>query len=158
MKSKFKVLLGVLAILLIIFMGYMFAKYINIVQTNADNENINQDIRNEIVDQVSNDLENDIKNIVEENEINNELENNIENEVDNKINNEDKEVITNKKDDKQKAIDMAQNKWGVDDSVSFKIDEQIGNGKFVIKVVDKNTTKVIFWYEVDVENNIIEEK
>lgn len=164
MKKITKVLWVILAILIIIFAGNMLAKYIHTVQTNANN--INQNTINEIVNQVRNNIKNEIHNQIDE-KVQNEIENIIENTITNDVEeNEDeenqKEPETNGaqtgEDDRQKAINMAKKEWGEDENVSFKIDEQTENGKFVVSVVDKSTTKVIFWYSVDVKNNTIEEK
>ena len=166
-----KKILCVIAIIAVIVLGsYFMGKYLHTVQTNADN--ISKNEVKDVVNQSKNKIINVIKNTVD-NTIENEKENKIDNTVTNIVNNENEEEKEEEKeevkapisnsgqtgeDDRQKAINMAKQEWGEDDNVSFKIDEQSEDGKFVICVVDKNTTKVIFWYSVDVKNNTIEEK
>lgn len=158
MEKKSKILLGILAIVLIIFAGYMLAKHMDVLQTNANNEEMNKNEINEVVNQVLNEIKDEVQNPVEENVIQNKIDNTIENSTTNDTNNVETNGAQTGEEDRQKAIDMAKKEWGEDDSVSFKIDEQTEDGKFVVSVVDKNTTKVIFWYAVDVKNNTIEEK
>lgn len=158
MEKKSKILLGILAIVLIIFAGYMLAKHMDVLQTNANNEEMNKNEINEVVNQVLNEIKDEVQNSVGENVIQNKIDNTIENSTTNDTNNVETNVAQTGEEDRQKAIDMAKKEWGEDDSVSFKIDEQTEDGKFVVSVVDKNTTKVIFWYAVDVKNNTIEEK
>lgn len=157
-------------ILVIVLAGYFAGKYLETVQTNADNINNNEvkDVVNQVKDKITNEFKNivnDVKQDKEENIIENAVTNtiindNVEEKVDDTENT--KEPASNigqtGEDDRQKAINMAKKEWGEDDNVSFKIDEQSEEGKFVISVVDKSTTKVIFWYSVDVKNNTIEEK
>ncbi len=158
MEKKSKILLGILAIVLIIFAGYMLAKHMDVLQTNANNEEMNKNEINEVVNQVLNEIKDEVQNSVGENVIQNKIDNTIENSTTNDTNNVETNGAQTGEEDRQKAIDMAKKEWGEDDSVSFKIDEQTEDGKFVVSVVDKNTTKVIFWYAVDVKNNTIEEK
>jgi len=165
-----KFLCFIAIILVIVLAGYFAGKYLEAVQTNADN--INKNEVKDVVNQVKNKITNSVKNTVD-NTIKNETENVIENTVTNTVTNDveeekepEKEETTTPaanvgqtgEDDRQKAINIAKKEWGEDDNVSFKIDEQSEDGKFVISVVDKNTTKVVFWYSVDVKNNTIEEK
>lgn len=164
MKKINKVLWWILAIMVIIFGGHMVGKYLGIVQTNADS--INKNDVNQVVNGVMNNIKNEMKNEVKQDEKTNKIDNAINEEDTNTIQNtinesEQKEEPTSGQtgeENRQKAINMAKKEWGEDDNVSFKIDEQTEDGKFVISVVDKNTTKVIFWYNVDVKNNTIEEK
>ena len=161
-----KFLSAVAIIIVIVLAGYFAGKYLDTVQTNADNVNKNE-VKN-VVNQVGNKITNSVKNTAH-NTTKNETENVIENTVTNDVEEEkETEMETEKapavnvgqtgEDDRQKAINMAKKEWGEDDNVSFKIDEQSEDGKFVISVVDKNTTKVVFWYSVDIKNNTIEEK
>lgn len=158
-----KILWGILAIVAMILAGYMVAKYIKTVETNGNNINANE--VNNVMNSAMNEIKNEFKNIAQGNEIINEIDNITENVIINEKDENDEEMqITETngaqtgEDDRQKAINMAKQEWGEDSNVSFKIDEQTEDGKFVVSVVDKNTTKVIFWYNVDVKNNTIEEK
>ena len=160
MKSKTKILFGILVILLIIVVGVVLAKNISTVQTNTNNNEISKNEVNKVVDETTNKIKNEIQNLVEENVIESKEENKIEDTINNTntiTKTENNETQTTES-DKEKAINMAKKDWGEDNNVSFKIDEELGNGKFVVSVMDKNTTNVVLWYLVDAKNNTIEEK
>lgn len=57
------------------------------------------------------------------------------------------EIITQNKD--EKAIDLAKEEWGEDDTVTFNIEKKNG-AKYYIAV--KKDAMVIDWYEVDTES------
>lgn len=162
MKSKTKILFGILVILLIIVVGVVLAKNISTVQTNTNTNNseINKNEVNKVVDETTNKIKNEIQNLVEENVIESKEENKIENTINNTntITKQENNEAQTTESDKEKAINMAKKDWGEDNNVSFKIDEELENGKFVVSVMDKKTTKVVFWYLVDTKNNTIEEK
>ena len=103
----------------------------NVINTVGNNENTDNTVSNTIAE---NEEEPEVSTSMPETTTTNELSNN------------------------EKAINMVKQEWGTDSSVTFKIDEQNENGKYVIGVVDKKTTKVITWYEVDIRNNTIKEK
>jgi len=165
-----KFLCFIAIILVIVLAGYFAGKYLEAVQTNADNINKNEvkDVVNQVKDKITNEYKNVVNNVQEdkeENVIENTVTNTVTNDVEEEKEPEKEETKTpaanvgqTGEDDRQKAINIAKKEWGEDDNVSFKIDEQSEDGKFVISVVDKNTTKVVFWYSVDVKNNTIEEK
>lgn len=131
--------------------------------------NVTQNKVQQVENKVTNKIENKVEN-TEKNEVNNKVENVVENTVANNVveNKVQNEVIENttteetttsqppKQDNDQKAINMVKQDWGEDSSVTFKIDEKKENGKYVVSVVDKNTTAVLVWYDVDVENNTIQ--
>ena len=135
-----------------------------IIVLNKQEENIN-----------NNDIKqsNEVQNAVEwiKNEVNNNTTNTTQNELptnaevkeetkneENKTENTLNQAQQQEKSNEERAIEMIKNDWGKDDNVTFKIDEQIDNGKYVVSVIDKNTTQVIMWYDVDVKNNTIQEK
>lgn len=158
MEKSTKIIIAVLVIALIILGIVISVNKNKAVQT--DNKNtINQS--NEVKDAVNwiknevNDVQNNIENTISENNV----ENIIDNAQDNSNNSIKENETSNKEEDNnQKAIDMVKSDWGEDDSVNFKIDEQSEDGKYVISVVDKNTTKVLVWYDVDIKNNTIQER
>ena len=160
----------ILVIVLIIVFSYMLPENGDALQTDGA---INQNQVNNVVNNVMNQAKNEVKNTEKENTTKNEVQNTVEKDdnqqVDEKEEKEEKQedpkeeikTETNAAQtgdaDRQKAINMAKKEWGEDENVSFKVDEQTENGKYTISVVDKSTTKVIFWYSVDVKNNTIEE-
>lgn len=159
MEKSTKIIIAVLILALIILGVFIVTSKNDTEQVGNDNNNISQS--NEVKDAV-----NWIKN-----EVNNTEKTENEDKVENVINNNEEKLDdetdnNNKTDEKpsseeinnQKAIDMVKNDWGEDSSVTFKIDEQTEDGKYVICVVDKNTTKVLVWYDVDIKNNTIQEK
>lgn len=159
----------ILVIILIVVFAYLLSENKHVLQTDGK---VEQNKVNNVVNNTTSKPKNEVTNTKkEENTIKNEITNAIEKDneelVDDKENKNEKVTEEDKKEtnaaqtgneDRQKAINMAKQEWGEDDSVSFKIDEQTENGKYTISVVDKNTTNVIFWYSVDVKNNTIEEK
>lgn len=57
--------------------------------------------------------------------------------------------------DKDKAIAMVQDEWGVDSSVYFT-NEGLSNGYYIIAVRDKSNTSVKMFYKVNLEENTVE--
>ena len=157
--SKFsKIIIAILIIAIVAFAGYMLGNYIN---NNEKGKTVNSKevnkVVNSVINEIKNSVKNEVKNSISENSITN---NEIENKTDNEIENSNKEVsgpLTTLS-DSQKAINMAKEEWGEDDSVTFKIDEQNEKGQFVIQVVDKNTTNVVLEYFVDINKNTIKQK
>ena len=133
---------------------------------NNVTENKIQKVDNKVQSKTENKGESNVKNTVNNNNI---VENTIK--VQNTVQEENivqkektentiSNVTTNsqapKEDNNQKAINMVKQDWGEDASVTFKIDEKKENEKYVVSVVDKNTTEVLVWYDVDVKNNTIQ--
>lgn len=58
--------------------------------------------------------------------------------------------------DEEKAIALAKNTWGAqDDSVTFNVARSDGK-TFYISVNSKETTEVLAWYKINVENEEVE--
>lgn len=151
MDKKTKIVI-ILLVLALIIMGAI------IVLNKPEEKNNNNDIKqsNEVKDAV-NWIKNEVTNNTTENEVPisaNTIEDVEESKTDNALN----QAQQQEKSNEEKAIEMVKNDWGKDDNVTFKIDEQIDDAKYTVSVIDKNTTQVIMWYEVDVKNNTIEEK
>ena len=51
----------------------------------------------------------------------------------------------------EKAKNIVKENWGEDDSVYYSYDGINSEGKYIICVRDKATTKALYWYYVDVE-------
>lgn len=160
MEKSTKIIVGILIIALIIMGIVLWTSKEEIKETDKQNSinqiNITQS-ENNLVQNKEEDTENKIENIVSEDKQDEILNETTEVED---LTNTSQTVDNQKKEENnnEKAINMVKNDWGADDSVSFKIDEQTEDGKYVVSVVDKNTTKVIMWYDVDINNNTIQEK
>lgn len=160
MEKSTKIIVGILIIALIIMGIVLWTSKEEIKEADKQNSinqiNITQS-ENNLVQNKEEDNENKIENIVSEDKQDEILNETTEVED---LTNTSQTVDNQKKEENnnEKAINMVKNDWGADDSVSFKIDEQTEDGKYVVSVVDKNTTKVIMWYDVDINNNTIQEK
>ena len=89
------------------------------------------------------------ENQLEENnlETNNTDENNVvENEVTN--NTEPGEI---QETPEEQAKQLVKDNWGEDDAVYFSYDGKDENGRYIICVREKETTKALYWYYVDLE-------
>ncbi|MBQ9297878.1 MAG: hypothetical protein IJ223_02400 [Clostridia bacterium] len=156
MKKYIKIIIGIIIVILVV-VGLFFLK----------NEDVKETVNNSIVQ--SKEVKDAFNTIKKEanNIINNTVDNTISEEVKNEAENQNDEVpaisnpenvTTNEQNNDEKAINMVKQDWGEDNNVTFKIDEKNENGKYVIGVVDKNTTRVLVWYEVDIRNNTLQEK
>ena len=67
---------------------------------------------------------------------------------------ENNEVISKPKSNDEKAIDLAREKWGKDNTVTFSIEEKKGS---IYYVAIKSDATVISWYEVNVETEEVSE-
>lgn len=126
---------------------------------------------NQTSNQTSNKTDENVieNNIRMENAITNVITESTENLIENSITSNETSIIKNEVIDdvngttnyssetsKQKAIDLVKKDWGKDDSVYFYLDEEMGNGKYVVSVRNKTTTSVVVWYNVDLKNNKVE--
>ena len=109
------------------------------------------------------------ENIVEENEVDTiTIENEVENEVD------EEPIIENvtelepqgsvyetnsdigTTDKKQQAINLVKEKWGQDESVTFRCDSVTTKGEYIIAVVSKNGSGVKNYFKVNLEKKEVE--
>lgn len=164
MDKSTKILLIVLAIALIVVGAVIvFTKSDNVVNNETTNNSVNEAVNNAL-NWINNEIKNEMGNEVEGNEATeNETVSNVVENTNNNGNDktEDENITENQKEemaDDEKAIELVKNKWGEDDSVTFKIDEKTEDGKYSVSVVDKNTTEVLMWYEADIKNETVEEK
>lgn len=100
---------------------------------------------------------NNTNSIVEENEI---ASNNTVTEQENNVveNNTtvDKEVSNLSPEEQAKKL--AKDNWGADDTVYFSFEEVNAEGRYVISVRDKATTKALEWLYIDIETGTIDMK
>lgn len=58
-------------------------------------------------------------------------------------------------DKKQEAIDLVKQKWGEDDTVTFRCDSVASNGEYIIAVTSKTSAKVLNYFKVNLENKTV---
>ena len=163
MKRKTKIIIF-LSVIIIILVPIHLLSEVN-KKIEGKNENSNQttnETQNMQANQNTNNTTNELLNEMEEtNEVNNtvnntEEENNIANtntSTDtNTIPNQPSEEV-NVSDPEQKAIAIAQNNWGEDDSVYASFDGiESSTGYYIIGIRDKETTYIKCWYYVNVQD------
>ena len=66
--------------------------------------------------------------------------------------------IENKENPEEKAKNIVKENWGEDDSVYYSYDGINSEGKYIICVRDKATTKALYWYYVDIETGAFDIK
>lgn len=116
--------------------------------------------------------ENLVNNELEENDVDKNLVNTVKNEVEEET--EEKTVIENvtklepqgtvyetnsdigTTDKKQQAIDLVKEKWGEDETVSFRCDSVNSKGEYVIAVVSKETATVKNYFKVNLNTKSVE--
>lgn len=127
-----KKILYIVIIVIIIVAGIFVAKRI------SDNNSSQQTVANTLEN--TNKMENQ-----------NVEENNITEPEENKM--EENEVVDNNlsENPEEKAKQIVMQNWGEDDSVYYSYDGKDENGKYIICVREKSTTKALYWYYVDVE-------
>ena len=58
-------------------------------------------------------------------------------------------------DKKEEAINLVKQKWGEDDTVTFRCDHVSNNGEYVIAVISKDSAKVKNYFRVNLENKSV---
>ena len=131
-----KKILYVIIIIVLIIAGINVAK--KILEESKTKPTVTNNIYNEIKQ------ENNVK------EENNTLkpENVVEEE--NKQEEKPQELESNQKPE-EKAKNIVKENWGEDDFVYYSYDGINSEGKYIICVRDKATTKALYWYYVDIE-------
>lgn len=93
--------------------------------------------------------------IVKENKTNE--ENKVaENMVEAEENKVEESNVPNTENKEEQAKEIVKNNWGEDDSVYYSYDGIDKDGRYIICVRDKATTKALFWYYVDLESGTFE--
>lgn len=154
MSKNTKILVAViLVILVIVICCFTFGKDKNNSEKNAVNtENVvgnevnntateNEIYSNEVVNEVVEDEEPIVENVVEVEPQGTVYESNSD---------------TGTTDKKQEAISLVKEKWGEDDSVSFRCDSVSSNGEYIIAVVSKETASVKNYFKVNLTTKTVE--
>ena len=154
MKDKDKVILAIIAIIILVILIILLSiklvkKHITIPTMQSDSEQkIENSKENHIVQEKVNNINtNDIENNTIQNNI---IQNTIQNNSANTGN-----VNTEEERNEQKAINIAKQNWGEDDTVSFSLDTVDDKGRYIICVRDKQTTRALYWYTIDVESGTV---
>lgn len=131
---------SIIIFLLAIFLGY---KLVNLKENENSIETNSKSVeQNNTVENVNNNLQ-------KENVTNNIMQNNaVENIIDSEA--IDNQTIQTNLSNEEKAINIVENNWGKDDTVSFVLDNINSSGDYVICVRDKQTTKALYWYIVNI--------
>lgn len=95
--------------------------------------------------------------IAKENKV--EEENNLtQNTVEPEENKSEENHVSNTENKEEEAKEIVKNNWGEDDSVYYSYDGIDEDGRYIICVRDKATTKALFWYYVDMETGTFDIK
>lgn len=151
MKKK-SVIFSIIFAILLIAIAFLTYKIIQI-KNDENNKNINNNINNNISNILSEkELKNIANNLIKQkiNNLNSNTNENTNNVVDEEATEEN--VIQSNINNKEKAIQIAQKDWGIDDSVYFYFEQIDDKGKYVIAVIKKSDSKVWIRYYIDIEN------
>lgn len=141
-KTIIYIIVFIILILMAVFLTYQLVE----IRNNKGNNALNIVLNNS---NNTNNMNNTVNNIV-----NNIIENNV---ITNTIDEEavDNETVQTNVSNIEKAIEIVQNNWGVDDTVYFSYDEKNptnSKGEYVICVRDKQTTYEKYWYYVNIDS------
>ena len=144
MSKKSRIVIMLIIAILVGIVIYLSVDMLNMTKSKTTSKDLNTILTNNTV------TNNSIKNNIVNEEINNVIENEINNTV---VEDENTEIkLENANSDEEKAIILVKANWGEDDTVYFSNDGKNSDGKYVICVRDKSTTKALAYYEVDVED------
>lgn len=130
------IIIGIIAITLGVFVGYKLeTKNKNSVDLKEGKNTVVKNSNNTVTNN-----DNTINNMIDTNEIVNEIEQEPEEEI--------------PKTDLEKALDIVKADWGEDETVYFAEDGKTQNGEYSICVRNKNTTKALAWYTVNIETGV----
>ena len=154
MSKNTKIIIAVVLVILVIVLCF------STMGKNKENENEVKNekltVTNEIVDDETEMVENE----VEENTIENEVveEEIVENVTEVKPQGSVYESNSNAgtTDKKQDAIALVKEKWGEDESVTFRCDSVSNNGEYIIAVVSKDSASVKNYFKVNLETKTVE--
>lgn len=150
MSKNMKIIIAVvLVILVIVICCFTFGK-------DKNEENVSENTANEIVENTL--MENEVDVNTVENEIVEDDEPIVENVTEVKpqgtVYESNSDAGTTDK--KQEAINLVKEKWGEDDSVTFRCDSVGVNGEYIIAVVSKQTASVKNYFKVNLYTKTVE--
>ena len=154
MSKNTKIIIAVVLVILVIVLCFSTMGKNKENENEVKNENLT--VTNEIVDDETEMIENE----VEENTIENEVveEEIVENVTEVKPQGSVYESNSNAgtTDKKQDAIALVKEKWGEDESVTFRCDSVSNNGEYIIAVVSKDSASVKNYFKVNLETKTVE--
>lgn len=157
MQNKKKIIILSSVAILVILISLLTIKLIKIKNNKTEQEVSN--MSENIIVEANNALENNIQNAeIINNTTNINIVEDNNKEINSNANTEEipKDVIEKEEDNKEKAINIVKENWGTDDTVYFSFDNIDSNGKYIVCVRDKATTKALHWYTVDVKTGTFE--
>lgn len=146
-KKKLILISGVIVIILIII-ALLIIKLVSLRKNKTDLETV-ENIEPEQNIITENVVEIDGNNI-EENSVSNEEEQSAETPQPEDTEEISKEVIETEESNEEKAINIAKNDWGDDNSVYFSLGGKNSEGKYIVEVREEETTYLISTYIIDV--------
>ena len=152
MNKKTKVALVILIIALIIVVAIAVIASINPFKENKTSAEALNDTQ---INGMLNNTENNIENTEQENNAINEENNNV-NETEGKEQEKPSTSDNANNSNEEKAIELVKKEWGEDNSVYFDLAGVTSDGKYRVSV--NRDTKVLAWYIVDIENEIVTQK
>lgn len=153
MSKNTKIIIAVVLVILVIVLCFSTMGKNKENENEVKNENLT--VTNEIVDDETEMIENE----VEENTIENEVveEEIVENVTEVKPQGSVYESNSNAgtTDKKQDAIALVKEKWGEDESVTFRCDSVSNNGEYIIAVVSKDSASVKNYFKVNLAHQTV---
>lgn len=147
-KKKLILISGVIAIILIII-ALLIIKLVSLRKNKTDLETV-ENIEPEQNIITENVVEIDENNIEENSVSNEEEEQSAEMPQPEDTEEISKEVIETEESNEEKAINIAKNDWGDDNSVYFSLGGKNSEGKYIVEVREEETTYLISTYIIDV--------
>ena len=143
-----------LIIILVLILLVVSAVLLTIKLFDLENETVKTTTENVIENSISNNV---VQNEVSNNVVNNTVQNNVNNVVQNETNNN---PITNTKQEEikqevqtneEKAVAIVEKIWKNEKNVYCSFEEVDGEGNYIVCVRDKETTRALYWYTVNIE-------
>ena len=155
MSREVKIIIAVVLIIIVIICCFTLGKKDNKNENEVTNEIVNE-IENEVSNEITNNVENEVEtNTAVENKVEEVvIENVIEVEPQGTIYETNSDIGTTDK--KQEAINLVKEKWGEDDTVTFRCDSVTSGGEYIIAVVSKETATVKNYFKVNLATKSVE--
>ncbi len=114
---------------------------------NLKNETVKTSTENVIENSTVNTIKNEVSNNVVENNVNSV----VQNETDNTTNTKQEEVKEDTETSEQKAVAIVEKIWKDEKNVYCSFEELDVEGNYIVCVRNKETTKALYWYTVNIE-------
>ena len=125
--------------------------HVEYIESDNDNEKENSNIiNNEVIENTM--FQNLVTNSVQTNVV---VENKVEENKENVISIYETDSDEGTTDKKQQAINLVKEKWGADDTVTYRCDSVLPSGEYVIAVISKKSAEVKNYFKVNLENKTV---